>query len=167
MKSRWWLFLCLYVVLVVIGTLAIRGRSALEWVHLLVPPGGLQDTLVYLLRHHHPVTFSRLLQLTDILVNIFLFIPVGLAVSLSLRSRTRWDIRFLLLCALGIGLLLSLGIELLQAYVPERIPSASDVVTNTSGAVLGCYFPYFRKEWKKHRSPRSNPHRNQSDLNFS
>jgi VanZ family protein len=156
MKSRWWVFFCLYVVLIAIGTLAIRGRSALEWVHLLVPPGGLQDTLVYLLHHHHPVTFSRLLQLTDRLVNIFLFIPVGLAVSFFLGSRIRGDIRLLLLCALSIGLLLSLGIELLQTYVPERIPSASDVVTNTSGAVLGCYFPYFRREYRKHMHHNEN-----------
>jgi VanZ family protein len=150
-KSRWWLFFCFYIALIMIGTLAIRGRSALEWVYLLLPPGGLQDALVYLLQHHHPVTFSRLLQLTDMIVNIFLFIPIGLAISFFIRPRVAWDIRSLLLLALSIGLLLSLGIELLQAYVPQRIPSASDVITNASGAVLGCYVPYFRKEWKKHR----------------
>ena len=148
MKSRWWVFLSLYIALIAIGTLAIRGRSALEWVYLLIPPGVLQERLVYLLQHHHPVTFSKIWYGFDIVVNIVLFIPIGLVLALFLQPRVSWDIRTLLVFALGIGVLLGLSIELLQTYVPQRIPSSSDVVMNAAGSVLGCYFPYFWKQCK-------------------
>lgn len=145
MKKGWALLILGYVTLILLGTLAIQGRSVLEWVYAVVPPGALQEKLVYLLHNHHPVTFSRLLILTDTLFNIGLFLPVGLSLAVFLHTRVSWDIRGVLLFALGIGLVLSGSIELLQAYVPRRIPSLSDVVMNTGGTVFGCYLPYFMK----------------------
>jgi len=151
-KKRWWFIAAGYIALILFGTLVVRGRSALEWVYLLIPPGTLQEKLVYLLQNHHPLMFSRLLTLTDSIINIGLFLPVGLALALLLQSCVSWDIRGLLVCALGVGLVLSVGIELLQSYVPHRVPSAADVVMNTGGAVFGCYLPYFRKAYAQHNS---------------
>ncbi len=150
MRRYWWFFVFAYLTLILFGTLFVHGRSALEWVYLLVPPGMIQEKLVYLLHNHHPVTFSRLLSFTDIFVNIFLFVPFGLVLARLLQPRVSWDIRIVLCLALGLGLLFSVSIEMLQAYVPQRVPSLSDILYNAAGSVFGCYLPYFWKNLKHH-----------------
>jgi glycopeptide antibiotics resistance protein len=127
----------------IVGTLAVRGRSVLEWVHLLIPPGALQEKFVYVLQHHHPVVFARLLILTDTLINIMLFIPIGFVLYRIVSPRTKLPIQALLCLAFGLGLSSSLIIEMLQAYVPQRVPSVSDSIANAAGMVFGCYLPYF------------------------
>ena len=161
MRKHWWLIAVGYITLILFGTLVVRGRSALEWVYLLIPPGTLQEKLIYVLQNHHPLTFSKLLTLVDSLVNIGLFLPLGLALALVLQSRVSWDIRGLLVCALGVGFVLSVGIELLQAYVPHRVPSSADVVMNTGGMVFGCYLPYFRKAYAQHNTSENTGQRRQ------
>lgn len=156
MKKTWWIIgLAGYGALILFGTLAVRGHSMLEWVYALVPPGRVQDALVYRLHNHHPVTFSRLLALSDYVVNLGLFLPVGVAFAQLVRPRVSWDIRGLLLGALAVGLLVSGSIELLQGYVPQRVSSLSDVVMNTGGMVFGCYLPYFLQACVRRKQPGS------------
>jgi len=151
-KKRWWLLILGYVVLILLGTLAVRGRSALEWVYFLVPVGPLQEKLVYLLQHHHPVVFARLLTLADTLINIILFMPIGLVFYRFLSPRTNLSIQVLLCLAFGLGVSSSLIIELLQAYVPQRVPSFSDSIANAAGTVFGCYLPYFWYHARKRKT---------------
>src|SRR3954466_9887206 len=66
----------------------------------------------------------------DLLLNIALFMPLGAALALRGRSRGR---------IAQLALLLSAAIELSQFYIPGRDPSASDVIANTCGAVLGAF----------------------------
>jgi hypothetical protein len=60
--------------------------------------------------------------------NVVLFVPLGAALAASgLRFR-----------AIGTGaLLLSVGIELYQVYCHNHFPTATDVVLNTAGSLLG------------------------------
>jgi VanZ family protein len=71
----------------------------------------------------------------DVLLNIGGFIPLGfiLCVYLSL-TRTR---RKAILSAALAGAILSLVIEVLQAYIPQRVSGTTDIITNTLGSVLG------------------------------
>jgi glycopeptide antibiotics resistance protein len=94
------------------------------------------------------VTFAKLIRLADTLFNLSLFVPVGMIIFWSLRRFFSESIRTLLCIALGAGILLSAGIELLQASIPQRVPSVSDVIANAGGAVLGCYMLYLRFVWK-------------------
>jgi glycopeptide antibiotics resistance protein len=142
-KKRWWILFLGYIVFMIAGTLAVRGHSALEWVYLLIPPGPLQEKLVYVLQHHHPVVFTRLLILTDTLINILLFMPIGFVFYRLVSPRTTLSIQALLCLAFGLGMSASLIIEMLQAYVPQRVPSVSDSIANAAGMVFGCYLPYF------------------------
>jgi glycopeptide antibiotics resistance protein len=134
--------LFVYIALVLLGTLAVQGRSFFEWIHLLVPPGKFRDMLFYPLQHHHPVTFSKFLIVADIIGNIFLFLPFGMAIFLVFRQDCCYSLKKLLFTALAIGMILSLSIEIFQYLVPKRIPSVSDIIANTSGTVLGCYILY-------------------------
>lgn len=138
----------MYAIVLTVGTLVVQGRSMLEWVHLLIPPGKIRESLVYLLQHHHPVTFHRLLRFADVLVNMLLFFPLGLAIYWTFSQAFAKRIRKLLLLSLLVGLSLSIGIELLQFLAPSRVSGVSDVIANTGGAVFGCYSPYFWKHWK-------------------
>ena len=95
-----------------------NGRSQVEWIPFtrLCPAYGLfcpQDTGL----------------------NIAIFIPMGALLALlpgASASAVRRTVR-----AGAIGFTLSLLIETTQYFIPARFPSTTDVIWNTSGAVLG------------------------------
>lgn len=63
--------------------------------------------------------------------NVALFVPLGVLVAIQLPRRLAW-------LAVPVGAAVSLTIEMLQAaLLPERFATASDVVANTIGAVVG------------------------------
>ncbi len=72
---------------------------------------------------------------SDIFVNIFLYIPVGLFAFLALDRRGFRSLRWILpvLC----GLLLSGSMELLQIFDRSRVCSFLDLFDNTLGAAIG------------------------------
>ena len=72
----------------------------------------------------------------DVFLNILLFVPFGFALAELLRERGKsWA------AVLGItflaGALLSYSVELLQFYIRMRDSGWGDVVTNSTGSVLG------------------------------
>ncbi|MGD2115472.1 MAG: VanZ family protein [Acidobacteriota bacterium] len=71
---------------------------------------------------------------TDVLGNLVLFLPVGLAVAGAVG---RWPpvARLLVAGAFGVGL--SVVIELIQLGVPGRASDVDDVIFNGIGAVVG------------------------------
>jgi hypothetical protein len=76
----------------------------------------------------------------DIVVNILGFVPFGFLFAFwreQVNGSRRW--RSLLL-AIAIGALISLVIEVTQAFIPARDSSMVDVICNTGGAVLGAGF---------------------------
>jgi VanZ family protein len=72
---------------------------------------------------------------SDVLVNIAGFVPLGLLVY------TFWawskNPQRALLCTVLAGGFLSLLIEVLQAYIPRRVSGTTDIITNTLGAAIG------------------------------
>ncbi|HEV2670474.1 MAG TPA: VanZ family protein [Gemmatimonadales bacterium] len=65
---------------------------------------------------------------SDLLLNIVLFMPLGAALARRGSSRARSAV---------VAALLSSAIELSQMYIPGRDSSFSDIVANTTGAVVG------------------------------
>jgi len=97
-------------------------------VAIIVPWGDLQD-------HSH---WSRIgwipfvsppVRRWDILANLLLFAPLGVGAALALRHGVA--------AAAGLALTLSLTGEAIQVYAHSRFPSATDVVCNVAGAVVG------------------------------
>ena len=88
----------------------------------------------------------------DILINIFGFIPFGLCAfcffNLKLpaaKFRSAWF-------AVGTGAALSLLIELVQVWLPNRSSSATDLVCNIGGTFLGTLLA--RIIWSKLATPK-------------
>jgi hypothetical protein len=71
----------------------------------------------------------------DILRNVVGFVPLGMAFYLYLL-RVQGKRRAVFL-AIFLGGLTSLVIEILQAYIPQRVSGMTDIITNTSGTGLG------------------------------
>jgi glycopeptide antibiotics resistance protein len=71
-------------------------------------------------------------RLRDEVANLLLFAPFGAAIALNV-SRARIPVATISAAAL------SFTGETLQLYSHQRFPSATDVVMNTAGAVLGAY----------------------------
>jgi glycopeptide antibiotics resistance protein len=70
-------------------------------------------------------------EVGDIVANVLVFMPLG--IGAALRWGRRWMIPFI-----GGAAAVSCGIELTQALeATGRFASATDVVTNTTGAALG------------------------------
>ena len=77
------------------------------------------------------------LDISDSMENVLLFVPFGfgLACFISRRNLRNGTVLFLSLLA---GASLSFAVELAQVFMPTRDASWNDVVTNGSGAVVGC-----------------------------
>lgn len=87
---------------------------------------------------------ARTYLTVDLLGNIAVFIPLGAALAVATfpvrpagrqrRFRARWWLQIF-----GIGLLFSLGIELIQLAIPSRATDIDDVILNTLGTSVGAF----------------------------
>ena len=71
----------------------------------------------------------------DLLVNVLGYLPFGALTVLSLHPRLRGGLA--VLAALAFGVALAGLIEALQTYLPARVASNIDLVTNAAGALVG------------------------------
>ena len=78
----------------------------------------------------------------DLAINVLGYAPLGFLLSLALL-RTGWPRSAVPLAALA-GALLSLLMEFLQIYLPQRVPSNLDLVLNAGGALAGADQPVGR-----------------------
>ncbi|OGW49967.1 MAG: hypothetical protein A2V62_07770 [Nitrospirae bacterium RBG_19FT_COMBO_58_9] len=90
--------------------------------------------------------------LFDIAANIALFLPLGYLLAQAYPGTTT---RRSILLTVGVAGLLSLSIELFQVYCHNRHPSPTDVVSNTTGSLIGAFLSIY---WRKHEaSPPNRP----------
>lgn len=115
----------------VLAALAIPLAFIAFWPSPVDKPvsGQLAAVLTFLHRHGIPRWFNY--SFVEASANVVLFIPVGFAAALAFSSKRWWQIG-------AFGMLLSGCIELGQyLFLHDRFASVSDIVTNTSGAVIG------------------------------
>jgi VanZ family protein len=72
----------------------------------------------------------------DVVANLLLFMPLGALLHREGQRRC-WGFFLTLTLAGATGLLISLTIEYLQAFLPTRDSSLLDVLTNSAGALIG------------------------------
>jgi glycopeptide antibiotics resistance protein len=91
--------------------------------------GQLAAVLNFLHRHGIPTWFNY--KFVEATANVALFVPVGAVSSLAFPGRPWWKIG-------AFGFLISSCMELGQLlFLHNRFPSPLDLVTNTSGAIIG------------------------------
>ena len=73
----------------------------------------------------------------DIFINIAGFVPFGFFFSFLLRGTSSLSARHVVLVAVTAGTAFSLAIEITQAYLPMRNSSATDLVCNICGTIIG------------------------------
>jgi glycopeptide antibiotics resistance protein len=71
----------------------------------------------------------------DIFINIAGFIPFGFLFSYLLRGSS--SLSAMVFATVAAGAAISLAIEVTQAYLPTRNSSATDLVCNICGAIIG------------------------------
>lgn len=90
------------------------------------------------------------LNKTDVLINIFMLIPLGLVYKYFSKNKFRKNILMLLLIGLCVGVL----IETLQFILPvPRSVQLSDVILNSIsvfiGGMIGCFYDFLSKRLRK------------------
>jgi hypothetical protein len=73
----------------------------------------------------------------DIFINIAGFIPFGFFFAYLLRGSSPLSTRVVVLAAAAAGAAFSLAIEVTQAYLPMRNSSATDLLCNICGTIIG------------------------------
>lgn len=110
----------------VYGTLAIYAS--------LYPFSGWRDTGAPPLDFLY-APWPRYYTAFDLAINVVGYVPLGfLLVPALYRPLGRWGAAVV---ALALGVLLSFSMELLQNFVPSRVPSNVDLACNSAGALLG------------------------------
>lgn len=87
----------------------------------------------------------------DLIVNVIGYVPLGSLIVLALYPRIRggWAV----VIASASGILLAVMLEALQSYLPSRVPSNLDLMTNAVGVIIGAvagtlmYSPVLEKSW--------------------
>lgn len=93
------------------------------------PPGQSLRTLMV-------VPWTRWHDAFDLWSNGLGYLPLGLLLMLAL-SRSGWSRRVALPLAVGVPALLSYGTEVMQHFVPGRVPAMEDFAMNVAGATAG------------------------------
>jgi VanZ family protein len=114
---------------------AIRDMGKGPAMDLVIPKYFVPFERVYLA--WHPDWLMDRKDLMDVAVNIIGFIPLGFILMISLKSRVK-SVMLAMLSALLMGCIISFCIEYLQAFLPSRDSSMRDLITNTSGTLIGC-----------------------------
>ena len=76
--------------------------------------------------------------LTETVLNILAFIPVGYLAARSLAQSHQQAV----LGALALGACSSVSIELYQLFCQDRVPSTSDVLMNVGGTAIGVWLAF-------------------------
>ncbi|OGS74533.1 MAG: teicoplanin resistance protein VanZ [Gallionellales bacterium GWA2_60_142] len=83
----------------------------------------------------------------DAALNLLSYLPLGLLVALALRARVGALASVTL--ALAAGVLLSAGMEYLQMYLPRRISSNMDLLSNSTGTLIGALLAISIASWTR------------------
>jgi VanZ family protein len=91
------------------------------------------------------IDWPRYITYFDVLINIAAYTPLGVLMAAKLQpplnpvpaDARRWLLEAGVVAA---GFMLSVGLEFLQAFLPGRVSSPLDVLSNTIGTALGAAF---------------------------
>lgn len=109
-----------YIFLVLCSTVFFRNTYSPDVKIMLVPFWNYAEVF----------SFKDLLDSWEVILNVMMFIPIGLLTSVSFK-RVRW------FHILFVGVILSTSIETLQYILQRGLCETNDVIHNALGALLG------------------------------
>lgn len=109
-----------------VWVLLLAYASLYPFLPLRLPPA---DAL------HEAFTFPRHLMRSDVVFNVLAYIPFGTLGTLFFRQRAAPGVAIARAVALATGF--SVSMEFAQLFIPNRVSSLMDVLSNASGAILG------------------------------
>ena len=80
-------------------------------------------------------TLPRYWTTFDLMTNVAGYVPLGALLVFALYPRVAGVLA--VCCAVASGVLLAALLECVQSYLPSRVPSILDLITNTSGVLIG------------------------------
>ncbi len=118
-----------------------RIHDQINHLDLLMPPRFIvpQKNILVPPWEDFRLTFSFF---QDVMINILGFIPLGFLITALTRKRIT-SCPHSVITVILLGSFLSLTIELIQVYLPNRYSQLMDVFTNTLGTVLGIILFHF------------------------
>lgn len=146
------MLVCVFVLLIVYGSLI---PFDFEWSGAVEKAGSQGGALLNMLGSPNwqpaPESVSALgvpFVISDLIVNLMLYIPLGVTLRLALRTwRWGWLIDLPLVVVVGFGL--SWGVESLQSLMTSRVSALNDVVFNAMGALIGALGAVVLWSWIK------------------
>jgi VanZ family protein len=85
--------------------------------------------------HFLTASWPRYITLDDVLINLIAYVPLGFLLALGLK--TRLGALAAVMLATLLAAMLSLVMESVQMFLPARIVSNIDLLTNSAGALFG------------------------------
>ena len=106
--------------------------------------GRVVTRLLYEL-HSRNILMSVDFYVIEFVGNILMFVPLGILAALLISRKAWWILLFL-------GTVFSGAIELYQAtFLPGRVPEVRDIVSNTTGFLIGAVFSIVLRMLVSHR----------------
>lgn len=79
--------------------------------------------------------WPRYITLEDVLINISAYVPLGFLLTRAFMAR--FEAAYAVLLAAAVAMLSSLSMECIQMFMPTRIASNVDILTNSLGGLIG------------------------------
>ena len=118
----------------ILSTLTVLYLGAVGWITLGPQPFNSSNDSIILrivsVFSRHNATKWIDYPMLEFLANVAMFVPIGLFFLLLLGRRQWW-------LAIIAGVVLSLGIEFTQSYLPTRVTDIRDIVANSTGGLVG------------------------------
>lgn len=117
----------------VLSLLTIAYLALVGWLTLSPVSGSNQFSFLWTLAEffeRHRSTEWITFNVIEFSANVAMFVPIGLFFVLLLGRRQWW-------LAIALGVLLTVGIELAQQNIANRVSDPRDLLANSIGAVVG------------------------------
>jgi len=87
---------------------------------------------------------TRYVPRSDFILNILIYIPLGLLISILLRTRVEGSLLLVYSSLIAAGF--ALGMELIQSFIPSRAHSFIDLLMNSIGSFAGALIHHVTKK---------------------
>ena len=119
----------------------VIGYLVLLIVVLTAPVGSVHLSRGYL--KQAPPRVARRVLVVDTLINLAMFAPLGWGLRALIGRRLNGAIAVVVVTVIGAGL--SVSVETIQYFLPQRFSSILDVVFNTLGTAIGALVAQLRR----------------------